>query len=212
MNSGWCVECLRVQRFRAQMYATFCFSERPYSLITGGGKSEQGQRFRFSGNFMKPLLAWIVNRTHGLKRLRGARSAQHRQNCQRKWVDVLEGFVRTAALPSVPPKTRTHMHTGLPLLLLSPLCFLSPYVTCPQSLANQWALSPITPHNDPLFEPTDICGGGKKRELQAAVFCLVLLQRAALIWLCLEKWVDQARLSRGSSRTYPGEGTSEPQH
>lgn len=119
---------------------------------------------------MKPLLAWIGNRTHTLKRLRGARSAQHRQNRQRKWVDVLEGFVRAAALPSVPPKTRTHMHTLPATPFAFPLYFLSPYVTCPQPLGNQWALSPITLHNDPLFEPTDICGGGKKRELQAAAF------------------------------------------
>lgn len=146
------------------MYATFSLSERQYSLITSGGKYEQC--FRSLGNFMKPLLAWMVSRTHTLKRLRGARSAQHRHYWQRKWVDVLEGFVRAAALPSAPLKTRAHT------------CFLVPYVTCPQFVANQWALSPITPHNDPLFEPTDICGGGKNRALQVAAFLTSIINES----------------------------------
>lgn len=158
---------------------------------------------------MKPLLAWIVNRTHRLKRLRGARSAQQRQNRQRKWVD--EGFVRTDALPSVPPKRLAHIHACLPLLLLSlSASWVHMWLAPSPSLANQWALSPITLHNDPLFEPTDICGGEEKRELQLQLFCLVLLQGAALIWLCLEKEFDQGRLSRWSGGTYPEEGTPEP--
>lgn len=80
----------------------------------------------------------------------------------------------------------------------------------PQSLANQWALSPITLHNDPLFESKDICGGGEKRELQAAAFLPRIIRDSCSDMGVLGErvWSEWVRLSRGSNWTYPEEGTS----
>lgn len=74
-------------------------------------------------------------------------------------------------------------------LSLSPV---SPYMTFPQP-PNQWALSLITLHNDPLFEPTDICGGGKRESFKLQLFCLALLEKAALTWVYSKKEFDHNR-------------------
>lgn len=72
-------------------------------------------------------------------------------------------------------------HEGTPLRTYIHDCHRSLSLhDLPPAPPNQWALSPITLYNDPLFEPMDICGGRKTERFKLQLVCPALLEQAAL--------------------------------